>query len=106
DERARLAFALGEPDWPSLYARLRLHRALVEAEFERVAWDAEGAGGRPDDPVVSAWEAGDIAAMLEGTPLAADEVTQNLLNDLRHGGLYQRMETVARQRLAAVMGRT
>ena len=45
-------------------------------------------------------------ALLAGTPLAGDEHAVELLKDLRHGGLYQRMDEVGRQRLAAVMVRT
>jgi glutamate-ammonia-ligase adenylyltransferase len=106
EERARLAYALGEPDWDSLYERLGRQRAVVEAEFKSVAWEVEGAAGRTVDPVGAAWEAGDVAAMLANTPLAADEEARALLQDLRHGGLYQRMDEVGRRRLAAVMART
>ncbi|HJR69629.1 MAG TPA: bifunctional [glutamate--ammonia ligase]-adenylyl-L-tyrosine phosphorylase/[glutamate--ammonia-ligase] adenylyltransferase, partial [Gammaproteobacteria bacterium] len=76
------------------------------AEFERVAWEAEGAAGPEVAPTASAWEAGDIAAVLAGTPLAGDARAIDLLTDLRHGGLYQRMDEVGRQRLSAVMART
>jgi glutamate-ammonia-ligase adenylyltransferase len=106
EERERLAYAIREPDWSALTRRLQTQRAIVEAQFERVAWEAEGAAGRPVDPVGSAWEAGDIAAMLAGSGLAAEEQVVALLADLRHGGLYQRMDEVGRQRLSAVMRRT
>ncbi len=106
EERARLAYALGEPSWGALDERLARQRAIVEAEFKKVAWEAEGAAGRTVDPVGAAWEAGDVAAMLVNTPLAADEDARAQLEDLRHGGLYQRMEEIGRQRLAAVMSRT
>ena len=58
------------------------------------------------DPLAAAWQTGDVAAMLAGTPLAGDERALDLLKDLRHGGLYQRMDEVGRQRLGAVMVRT
>ena len=106
EERERLAYALREPSWAALYERLRGQRAIVEAEFERVAWEAEGAGGRQADPVTAAWESGDIGAMLAATPLVGQPEAEALLRDLRHGGLYQRMDELGRQRLAAVMGRT
>jgi glutamate-ammonia-ligase adenylyltransferase len=106
EERARLAYALHEPSWTSFYERLRSQRANVEAEFQRVAWEAEGAGRSEIDPLTAAWQAGDVAAMLAGTPMAGDERSLDLLKDLRHGGLYQRMDEVGRQRLAAVMVRT
>ncbi|HUQ53378.1 MAG TPA: bifunctional [glutamate--ammonia ligase]-adenylyl-L-tyrosine phosphorylase/[glutamate--ammonia-ligase] adenylyltransferase, partial [Gammaproteobacteria bacterium] len=106
EARAVLAYSLGEPTWATFAAHLESQRALVEAEFERVAWEAQGAAPRDDDPVTSAWAAGDAAAMLANTPLAHEERALELLKDLRHGGLYQRMDEVGRQRLAAVMVRT
>jgi glutamate-ammonia-ligase adenylyltransferase len=106
EERARLAFALGTPSWDVFAAQLAAQRALVEAEFERVAWEAEGAAGPVAAPAASAWETGDIAAVLAGTRLASDARAVDLLTDLRHGGLYQRMDEVGRQRLTAVMART
>jgi glutamate-ammonia-ligase adenylyltransferase len=106
EERERLAYALGEPSWGALQERLDRQRAIVEAEFKSVAWETEGAAGRTVDPVSAAWEAGDVAAMLANTPLATDEDARALLADLRNGGLYQRMDEIGRQRLAAVMSRT
>ena len=106
EERERLAYALGEASWGALDERLDRERAIVEAEFKSVAWEAEGAAGRTVDPVGAAWEAGDFVAMLANTPLAADEDARAFLEDLRQGGLYQRMEEIGRQRLAAVMSRT
>lgn len=105
EERERLAAAMREPDWDSLVAKLDAERALVEAEFERVAWEAEGAAPAAD-PSSSAWELGDIPALLTGTALAGDEQALALLKDLRQGALHQRMDEVGRQRLAAVMART
>ncbi|HEX7238372.1 MAG TPA: bifunctional [glutamate--ammonia ligase]-adenylyl-L-tyrosine phosphorylase/[glutamate--ammonia-ligase] adenylyltransferase [Gammaproteobacteria bacterium] len=106
EERARLAYALHEPTWSTFLERLRRQRAIVEAQFERVAWEAEGSRPRELDPLLVAWAAGDVAAMLEGTSLAGDEHALDLMKDLRHGGLYQRMDEAARQRLAAVVVRT
>jgi glutamate-ammonia-ligase adenylyltransferase len=107
EERARLAYALGEPDWASLGQRLRAHRVVVEAEFEQVAWDADGRGApRAGDSASTAWALGDLGAVLAGTALAGNSEVASQLAELRHGGLYQRMDEVARQRLAAVVGRT
>ena len=106
EERARLAYALHEPTWSAFLERLRQQRAIVEAEFQRVAWEAGGSGRRELDPLLVSWAAGDVAAMLEGTNLAGDERAVDLLKDLRHGGLYQRMDEASRQRLAAVVVRT
>jgi glutamate-ammonia-ligase adenylyltransferase len=106
EDRARLAYALHEPSWAAFRERLRQQRALVEAEFQRVAWDADGSAGRELDPLLAAWQAGDAAAMLASTPLASEERAFELMKDLRHGGLYHRMDEVGRQRLAAVLLRT
>ncbi|HET7132986.1 MAG TPA: bifunctional [glutamate--ammonia ligase]-adenylyl-L-tyrosine phosphorylase/[glutamate--ammonia-ligase] adenylyltransferase, partial [Gammaproteobacteria bacterium] len=106
EEQAKLAYALGAPDWDALEARLREQRTIVEAQFDKVAWEAEPREGREAAPATSAWEAGDPGAMLAGTPLEGNEAIVALLLDLRCGALYQRMDEVARQRLAAVMTRT
>ena len=108
ERRARLAYALGEKSWSDLTARLKLERSSVEVQFERVAWDAEGRGaGRGDTDVAgNAWAEGVPGAALAGTPLENDTEVAALLSELRGGSLYQRMDEVARQRLAAVIGRT
>jgi glutamate-ammonia-ligase adenylyltransferase len=106
EERERLAYALREPEWDSLAAKVREERAIVEAEFERVAWEAEGSAGRVTDPLGSAWELGDIGALLAGTVLAGDAEAHAMLTELRQGALYQRMDELGRQRLGAVMVRT
>src|SRR6185436_7672821 len=43
EPRERLAYALHCRGWPELAASLAAQRAVVEVEFERVAWEAEGA---------------------------------------------------------------
>jgi glutamate-ammonia-ligase adenylyltransferase len=106
EARAVLAYSLAVPGWIEAEARLVHERAVVEAEFDRVAWEAKGAVPRNDDAITSAWAAGDVAAMVAGTALAGEQRAAELLKDLRHGGLYQRMDEVARQRLSAVMVRT
>jgi glutamate-ammonia-ligase adenylyltransferase len=106
EERERLAYALGEAAWPELVEQLGAVRRTVEAEFERIAWDAEGGGRDEGDALLAAWQTGDVAALAAATPLEGDERALELLQDLRHGGLYQRMDEVGRQRLSAVLLRT
>jgi glutamate-ammonia-ligase adenylyltransferase len=106
EERERLAYALHEPSWSAFDERLRSRRAVVETEFQRVAWEGGDPGRRDLDPRLVAWLAGEVEALLAGTALAGDERAVDLAKDLRHGGLYQRMEEVSRQRLAAIMVRT
>ena len=108
EQRARLAYALGERSWDDLYARLKSERDWVETQFERVAWDAEGRGAARAgaDVVGTAWAEGAQGAALAATPLKDDAEIAALLAELRGSSLYQRMDEVSRQRLAAVIGRT
>jgi [glutamine synthetase] adenylyltransferase / [glutamine synthetase]-adenylyl-L-tyrosine phosphorylase len=107
EARARLAYALHEPGWSEFLERLARHRAEVETEFERIAWDGRGIGSDPDDAgavsAAAAWDAGDVAAVLEGTRLAGDDTIERQLSALRTGSLYQRMDEQSRRRLAAAV---
>jgi glutamate-ammonia-ligase adenylyltransferase len=106
ERRARLAYALGARDWGTVVADLQARRQAVENEFSRVAWD--GAGGRDagaeGDELRAAWETGAIADALDETALGADAV--QMLAEFRVSALYQRMDEIGRQRLAAVITRT
>lgn len=107
ETRARLAYAMGERDWPSLYRTLERHRAAVQTQFERIAWDtASGAGRTPAAERTAAWEAGAVAELLKGGAFARDAEIAAPLEELRRSGLYRRMDEVSRQRLAAVVVRT
>lgn len=105
--RSRLAYALGEPGWHAFAERLAAHRRAVETEFERIAWDGRGprerGGDEEADAALQAWDAGDVAAVLEGTPLAGRGEIARQLSALRSGGLYERMDERSRRRLAAVV---
>ena len=80
---------------------------MVEREFAQIAWDVEGRdGGRSADRLIAIWESGDLSSALADARLPADSAAAAALEELRHGGLYQRMDEVARQRLAAVMAKT
>lgn len=103
--RARVAFGCGLSDWDALRAQLDANRTIVEREFERVAWDV-GGDSATGDPIAAAWESGALGAALAQVGLSGDAEVERLLLDLRRGGLYQRMDEVARQRLSAVIART
>jgi glutamate-ammonia-ligase adenylyltransferase len=106
ETRERLAAALGEPGWRELSERIARHRATVQGEFERFAWDAHGPDTGGAAGVRAAWEAGSIDDALRGTGLEHDAEARRLLAELRRGALYQRMDEPGRQRLAAVIART
>jgi glutamate-ammonia-ligase adenylyltransferase len=79
----------------------------VEAQFDKIAWEAEGRHGRQAaDPAGAAWESGDVAGLVASAALEDSAQVMALLTELRHGGLHQRMDEVSRQRLGAVMVRT
>jgi glutamate-ammonia-ligase adenylyltransferase len=103
EDRARLAFAMQELSWETLYARLGRVRAVVEAQFERIAWES---GAAPARSASAAWDAGDIAQLLAGSPLAYAAEIAAQLEELRGGALYQRMDDLSRQRLGAAIVRT
>ena len=102
EERARLAYALHEPSWTSFYERLRSQRAIVEAEFQRVAWEAEGAGRSEIDPLMAAWQAGDVAAMLAGHADGGRRARARLAQRLAP---WRPLSTHGRSRQAAFGGR-
>ncbi|WP_428100073.1 bifunctional [glutamate--ammonia ligase]-adenylyl-L-tyrosine phosphorylase/[glutamate--ammonia-ligase] adenylyltransferase [Candidatus Rariloculus sp.] len=105
EQRERLAYALGEPGWPTLAARLERHRGRVQTEFDRLTWAADSAAAERERSAdtKAAWEAGTLNDALQRTPLASDPDTFDLLNDFRRSGLYRRMDEPGRQRLADVV---
>lgn len=105
EQRERLAYALGEPGWSALEARIERHRGHVQAEFDRLTWtdDTEAAEVAGSTAIKAAWEAGTLADSLEHTPLGADPTVLKLLHEFRTSGLYRRMDEPGRQRLADVV---
>lgn len=103
--RARLAYGLGAADWAALERELATCRDAVEHEFARVAWEDGPKTPDAGDALRTAWEAGDVAAAVAGSPIARDADAVRLLEDLRSGGLYRRMDEVARARLAELVAR-
>ena len=107
EHRDRLAYAMGVADWPALVSQIAAQRGVVEAEFNQVAWETRSAGAESQaaESFRGAWESGAIAEGLADSPLAQDEEAIRLLGELRHGGLYGRMDEPSRQRLAQVIVR-
>src|SRR5690606_40654454 len=95
------------PSFDAFMSRLAEHRRVVEAEFERIAWDRRGQRERgsdePADAELEAWDAGDIAAVLAGTPFAGRADIEEQLRALRGGNLYRRMDEQSRRRLVSAL---
>jgi glutamate-ammonia-ligase adenylyltransferase len=108
EQRARLALAMRAAGWAQLRRAVDAHRAAVEAQFNRVAWDAGDptAAGGEVDPLRTAWETGAIAEALHGTALGDNAEVLELLIDFRTSALYRRMDEISRRRLAGVISRT
>jgi glutamate-ammonia-ligase adenylyltransferase len=105
-DRARLAYAMREPDWDSLLSALDLHRTAVEAQFDRVVKETRDDQEAEADLFLVAFSAGRIRDAVAATPLADNEPAIARLETLRASGRYARMDEQSRQRLIAVLGRT
>lgn len=108
ERRERLAYAMDCPSWSDLHREIAAHRSAVEVEFARVAWEndePDAPAGKHASSMLAAWEAGDLAQMLDDSALAGNAQVVELLNHLRQSGLYARMDEPSRQRLAAVVTR-
>ncbi len=109
--RECLAYAMNEPSWAVLFERLAAHRRFVEAEFAKVALAEQEPSGTADGGVgwvanwQSAWEGCDFGSFLENAEFPEAEDIAATLRELRAGSLYQRMDEISRQRLAAVLSR-
>jgi len=104
--RARLAYAMGFPEWTEFAADLAAHRERVSAIFEEVVIGPE----RPGAPSPrGAWDEDLDVAEIEGI-LAESGVDDGaavarIIADLRSSGLYRRLDATGRRRLDALMPR-
>lgn len=130
ESREILAWAMGSPAWEEFSVALETHRRLVEAEFDRLAFDergerrgegeagdgskgraesaneaASGDGAQQDERWAVAWERADMAGLLESEGVGEAEAVADSFHGLRNGNLYRRMDEVSRQRLADVVAR-
>jgi glutamate-ammonia-ligase adenylyltransferase len=103
EARARLAYALDEPDWGALMARLDGHRNAVQRAFDRVV--AENDDSSEAAAFRAAWERGAFADVAIDAYGLDDNVAQRL-DALRQSSVYSRMDELSRERLAAVVVQT
>jgi len=107
--RARIARAMGAPDWSTLVSELGAHRARVSAHFNLVIFSAQAqaqpAAARVD--LGQYWQAGS-----EGAPLAESlaragftpsEEAARLLVELRESAPVRRLDEPGRMRLQALL---
>lgn len=104
--RSILAYSMGFRDWEALLETLRRERDLVETQFARIAFEERGESREREAAVwETAWQGGDLPAVLEGLGVAEARAVNDELQALRNGPLYSRMDEISRQRLAAVIAR-
>ena len=107
--RECLAYAMNEPSWAMLFEHLAVHRRFVEAQFAKIASDEQEPSRESIGEIISApswqsaWDGCDFDSFLENAGLPETEDIAMTLRELREGPLYQRMDEISRQRLAAVL---
>jgi len=130
ESREILAWAMRNSSWEAFSVELATHRRLVEAEFDRLAFDERGEsrgdgesgesgkgrdegasealkghGAEPDERWSVAWEHADMAGLLDSAGVREAGAVAESFHGLRNGNLYRRMDEVSRQRLADVVAR-
>jgi glutamate-ammonia-ligase adenylyltransferase len=109
-ERARLAFAMGSPDWASLESELARHRDFVSGEFRRVLFvperDSEqGDRARVLERLLDPGPDDARLAALRAAGLRDEPVLLGQLNLLRDGTYYRRLDATGRRRLRQLLPR-
>ena len=102
--RARLAFAMGYPEWEAFLPELEAHRARVQGHFEEVfAAPGDADDSAPADPCAALWhselDAETLAPQLAALGFGDVQPLAARLTELRTGRLYQALTSRARQRL-------
>jgi len=109
DARARIARAMGVPDWPTLASELEEHRARVSAHFKMVIFSGETqanpAAARVD--LGQYWQPGGerapLAESLAQAGFIPGEEAARLLVELRESSLVRRLDEPGRMRLEALL---
>ena len=109
ERRARIATAMGYPDWSALSIQTNALRELVAGHFATLVLAAEGPVPAAAADFGSAFSAGGTAAELAPRLAtlglaAADEIAATLV-ELRASGYYRRLDEPGRRRLHALLPR-
>jgi glutamate-ammonia-ligase adenylyltransferase len=111
-ERARLALAMGLPDWETLQSELDAHRDRVSAHFRRAVFAPARAGDEADADADAALEhvlapelddarRRDLLGVLEAPGHVAAILSQ--LQVVREGAYYRRLDETGRRRLHSLL---
>jgi len=110
-QRARLALAMGQPDWPALTAQIARHRERVSAQFSHTVF----APAQPDAADEFTADLARIlepdlddvrrAVLLEKLGLRAPAAVLEQLDQLRDSTYYRRLDETGRRRLQTLLPR-
>ncbi len=108
DERARIALAMNQPDWPSCETQLRRHMRKVHGHFEQAFVAPQGeAPAAAQQGLVGVWletlDAESAGQTLQAAGYADAAATQALLRGLREGAAYDALSAQARTRIDRLM---
>ena len=109
EERERLAFAMGFPDWERFHATLAGHRARVSAQFAAVVSEPAGEATAADSsgPWQALWRmeqtAEDLEAALAAAGFEDPAGTRRRLAELHEGSRVRSLQAAGRERLDRFM---
>ena len=112
-ERARVAFIMGFPDWNALLDRLAQWRARIDYHFRQVIADPDDEAGANQAEVGDEWlplwqnalEAEAAARQLQEAGFADGAAAWQRLEGLQHASAVRAMQRLGRERLDAFMPR-
>ena len=108
-DRARVALAMGLPEWPDAIARIESARVRVAHLFEALVFGGPSARRRGEDATLD-WVAADAVRMgeellLRGFPQDVIEPVAASLDAYLKAAAYRRLDEAARRRVHVVLGR-
>ncbi len=105
-DRARLALAMGQPDWPALAAEIERVRALVSRHFEETVFRPDGQARAARPTLEALWESAggeDLADRVAAAGFAGPEALAEVLGRLRIDIDGKRLDEISRQRVDELM---
>jgi glutamate-ammonia-ligase adenylyltransferase len=104
-DRARLALALGAPDWAAALVPIEGARATVAAQFAALVFGQPEAGADPE--ALLAFDQIDVGAELRqrGFPAAAVPAVSGALEAYRASAGYRKLDESGRRRVQVILGK-
>ncbi len=104
--RARLAFAMGEPGWPELRARIDEHRERVSGHFRRLLFGPEEPDAtRALEGILAVTDGEAARRSLQAAGLREAPAVAERLGQLRDSAYYRHLDETGRRRLQLLLPR-